>query len=272
MTIKVKVPSHLLLLFIIMYFTVGCGMGGNPEDGRQDQKEMPRAIMEMESGLQEIMLQADLIPLIEQYAAAGLTFEETILGEVLAREMEQKLNELQQQDMPQSEEEAWDNIKMTVTELYGHWNDLEPQLMQESVSREEMNSFEQNLDSLTVRSTAQNRFEVMGTANQLTGCLSQFMAPFAEPPSPLAHELKFHLRELVLKAAAGDYGGAAANMGFIKEQGPVLSDALGEGDAAELDTAISNLQRAVEKENLDLIRVNAAVLMENLAAAIRQLP
>ncbi len=290
---KIRNNVIVLLLLVLMLFSAGCGGEKKSEENRQEQKEMPRAITEIEKGLLSIMQQADLIPVTNRLsgqaqskAANGagedkkkesstqektLTFEETLLGELLQRESEGEGNENGMQEPPESTEAIWDNIKETITELHMRWNELEPLLTEEDIPPAQINYFEEGLDSLTVSGTEQNYFGTMAAANQLSSPLAKFMAPFAEKTISSAYELKFHVRNIVLQAAIDDYTGAQESLDYLKEQTPALANQLDKEEFKALETSLDNLQRVLQKQNLNLVVLNAAVVMENMVKAIENI-
>ncbi len=287
--VELKKKCLVFVLLVTMFFLAGCGGEKKSEGNRQEQKEMPRAIMEIESGLLAIMQQADLLPATKTKAEQSqpdsnggkkeqengesstqvneLTYEETILGELLNAEGV----EMEEQQLPESTEIIWDNIKNALTKLYIQWNDLEPLLMEKAIPQAEITSFEEGLDSLTVFTTEQNHFGTMDSANQLTGNLANFMVPFAENIVSTTYELKFHLRNLVLEAATDDYTGAQESLDYIREQQPVLAKSLDKGALTLLETSVDNLQRVLDKQNLELVILNASVVMENIVQSIEKI-
>ncbi len=206
-----------------------------------------------------------------------IILEDVLLSEVLIKEMEAEDEENQEEknQYPQNAEEIWDNIENTLLELYEQWDNLEPQLAGENISPDYINSFEETLDRLTISSTEQNYFDTLTNANELTQYLPVFMVPFAENCMPAAYELKYHTRNIILTAAADNYEEAQDSMNYMKQLEGKLSEDLEENDAEEtaeqLDISLSNLQRVVDKQNLVLIKVNAAVTMENIMQVIEDL-
>lgn len=284
--VELKKKCLVFVLLVMVFLGAGCGGEKKSEENRQEQKEMPRAIMEIESGLLAIMQQADLLPATKTKSEqpqpdsnAGkkeqeqgksstqveeLTYEETILGELLSAEGV----EMEEKQLPESTEIIWDNIKKTLTKLYSQWNDLEPLLMEKAIPQAEITFFEEGLDSLTVFTTEQNHFGTMVSANRLTGNLANFMVPFVENIVSTTYELKFHLRNIVLKAAADDYAGAQESLDYIQEQQPVLAHSLDEKELRALELSLDDLQRVLDKQNLELIILNASIVMGNTARVI----
>ena len=268
----------LLLLILILLLPVACtGEKKKTPQNSGAVKTIPQGIKDMEGSLQEIMRQVDLIPVIDKLASgegktADLTFEATTFGEVLTREVETGGKEKKQKP-PQDEAEIWNQIKQKVTALHGQWDKLEPDLMQKKVPAAVISKFEDELDSLTLFSTAQDGQGILRSANQLTGYLYQLMASFVEAPVPLTYEFKYRLRKILINAASGAYEPAREDLAFMKEQKAALTMALEDRKAgtleAEFSASLDNLQRALDKQNFDLVKVNAAVVMENLAMILQ---
>ncbi len=276
-----------IVLFMFMFLLIllpGCTRGDREDTEGSKPQTVPREISDMETRTLKIMQQADLIPYIEKASEQGdetkkweeLTFDDTILGEVLKREAEDgSLGDGEKQSLPEDAEEAWDMIKVAITDLHDQWDRLESHVTEENISQEVIDDFEEVLDRLTVSGSGQNAFDTVATANQLTQYLAKFRVPFEEAPSPLAYELKFHVRNIVLNAAESSYEIALESLTYIQEQQAALKKALDEQDAAdsaeELNTSLDNLQRALEKQDFELVKINAAVVMGNLIQAIEKI-
>lgn len=284
----------------------GCGTAEKKSDkNAQDKKEMPEEIMDMEASVLKIMHQADLIPLVElmsrqsggeaggqgsgegggqnsggggeQEAGGGggqgqkqdvkLTFEKTILGEVLKREMEAEgSNNEEINKIPENTEEIWNNIKTTVIGLHDQWNKLEPTVMQENIPSDTVNSLEETLESLTLAITEHNYFNTLSFANELTGHLSKISAPFAQNAIPAINEQRYHVRNILLSAANNNYEEARGSLNYIKEHSRAVTSSLKEREkkSDSLNMCIDNLQGALDEQNLGLINIKAAIVMEEL--------
>ncbi|NLX91624.1 MAG: hypothetical protein GXZ07_08585 [Firmicutes bacterium] len=275
----------ILLLLVLMLIMAGCA-GERKSEEKQEQKEVPPAIKEIEGVLLSIMQQADLIPATEKLSGQSqtnsgskegnqekgkpvkeLTYEDTLLGELLKAEG----FEVEEQKLPQSTDIIWDGINKSIARLYSQWNDLEPLLKEsESVSQAEIAQFEEGLDNLTVFSSEQNYFATMTAANQLTGNLANLMASFADNKVIPLYKLKFHLRSIVLQAATDDYSGAQESLDYIKGQKPVLTQSLDENELRALELSLEDLQRVLDKQNLELVILNASIVMGNTARVIEK--
>ncbi|HHT46944.1 MAG TPA: hypothetical protein GX004_06585 [Firmicutes bacterium] len=283
----------------------GCGTTEkNSDKNAQENKEMPEEIMDMEVSVLKIMHQADLIPLVElmsrqsgreaggqesgegggqgsgggeQEAGGGggqgqkqdikLTFEKTILGEVLKREMKAEgSNNEEINKIPGNTEEIWNNIKTTVTGLHDQWNKLEPLVMQENIPSDTVNSLEEALESLTLAITEHNYFDTLSFANELTGYLSKISAPFAQNAIPAVNEQRYHVRNILLSAANNNFEEARGSLNYIMEHSQAVTSSLKEREKKldSLNMSIDNLRGALDEENLGLINIKAAIVMDEL--------
>ena len=196
-----------------------------------------------------------------------LTFEKTILGEVLKREMEAEDGDNEEsKKIPGNTEEIWDNIKTTVIGLHDQWNKLEPMVTQEDIPSDTVNSFEDVLESLTVAITEQNYFNTLSLANELTMHLSKISAPFAQNAVPAVNEHRYHVRNILLSAANNNYAEARGSLNYMKEHSQAVTSSLEEREKKSdiLNISLDNLGGALDERNLGLINIKAAIVMEEL--------
>jgi len=282
------------------------------EQPQEEEEEVPEEIEEIEMASLEIMEEADLVVLLpeeeegedeegggEEQEEGNETnqedeeeesnnqsgdepdYEETILGEVLSREMEGMEEEEEpekEEEMPRERQEAWENIKQKVTEIHDQWDDLEPQLKEEGLLEEEINAFEEALEDLTARAAEQDRFATLVQTNKLTDPLADFLVPFYEEPLPEAHQMKYYVRSTVLNSAVEEYNEARNILDEIQERKLEVAGALenaeneeGEQMAEELDTSIENLEGALKKEDPGLVKIKASLLMEGIVEIMEEL-
>ncbi len=278
---KIK-PIAVFTLFILLVTINGCSGRENNEENEQPENNMPGEIERIEEIALKIMQQADIIPVVRMTVEEPgnenqekiVTFEETLLGEVLDKEMNNQ-NEEETQEHPENPEAIWDNIKEEVTKLYQHWDELKLKMARERIFSDTIYSFEETMDSLTISIAEEKQFDTLSAANQLTVYLAKFMAPFAENALPSAYELKHHTRKIVLLSATKHYTEAQKRLDLMEMlMGEILND-LDDLEASEkaekLEMSLHNLQRVVYKENLDLIKMHSAVFMENITEVIQEL-
>ena len=151
-----------------------------------------------------------------------ITFDETIMLEVIEKELtaltddkeNSQANEKEEEkeeveiELPDSEEQIWDEIKLNISELSEMWNDLESQVEEENISSEDIETFEDSLAELTNASTDENQIIVLESANKLTLPLAEFIKPYQENALPEIHKLKYYLRKILLTTNSDKYGRA----------------------------------------------------------------
>jgi hypothetical protein len=283
-TMNLKIKCLILCMVFFIFLGMGCGGGKKSSQKPETQKKPPEAFVDIEKGALNIMQQADLVPIIEKNmkeeqkeAEAGanqqeskektrisdLTYEDTLLGELLKTEG----LEMENKEIPQETAVIWDNIASTITNLHTKWNELQPQVIKESVPQEKIDDFERQLDILTVFSNEQNYFNTMVAANMLTGNLAELVSPFVDQKVLPVYEFGYHLRNTVLYAAADDYKKAEESLDYITRRAPVLEQSLSKEKFQALEFSLEDLQRALQKQNLELTILNAAVVMENVGGA-----
>ena len=228
----------------------GGGQGGDQGGGQQGQQGQPAG------GVQQ-----------EPPQPQPRTLGDVILTEVLLREKTGGENN-QMQKPPEDITETWKEINTTIKGIHDKWNVLEPVLMEENVPSETIAGFENTLDTLTAHGMQNKYFETLSTSNLLTSHLPKFMGNFKKDVPPTVFTLKFLVRNVVITAASENYQGAQESLDKIKEQSQSVKSKLIEKKAKttadKFDASVSNLQKSVEKKDLNLIKINASIVMKNI--------
>lgn len=196
-----------------------------------------------------------------------MTITESILTDILKKE-EVSSDTSQTEKPPKDIDTVWKKINTSIKGLHYKWNVLEPLLIQQGVAPETIKEFEDTLDSLTNYGIAQSYFDTMTSANKLTAYLPKFMSHFKTEISPITYTLKYHVRDIVLNSAVGQYPTAQEGLSKTKEQSQSLKSELIEKKskttADKFDASITNLQKSLDKKDLNLIKINASIVMKNI--------
>ncbi|HHY91441.1 MAG TPA: hypothetical protein GX503_07215 [Clostridiales bacterium] len=196
-----------------------------------------------------------------------MNFRESILNDILKKEQENSDGK-EDSTPPKDISETWKKINDTILQLHNRWNVLEPVLIQQNIPTETISSFEDALDNLTKSGVSEDVFQTLANANQLTAYLPKFMAPFKKQIPPEIYSLKYYIRSLVLNAATDNYPAAEESFHQIKSQSEVLKVSLIEKKATsvlnQFETSVSNLQKSLQKKDIDLIKINASIVMKNV--------
>jgi len=289
----------LLVSLFLPFLMGGCPLfeGAPGEEGLdlQDEEEETAEELEEIEAIEETVLQilqeTDTVVLLDEpedaenesndndeenntennEPAEEFAYDDTILSEVLAKEMEAR-----EEEMPEDSQEAWGSIKMQITELHQQWDELEPTLREENVTEEEIVSFEEALDELTIRASEQDRIGTLDSGNEITEPMSSFLVPFTEDGVSEVYEMKYHLRNLVIRTAAGDYEEDLESQENIEASRQEVTRGIEDEEEAEekdqqLQTSIDNLEDALQQQEPDLVEIKASLVMEQLVDIEEQL-
>ncbi|ACB84319.1 hypothetical protein [Natranaerobius thermophilus] len=260
----------------------GNGEEGNDEDEENGEEENggEEGDDEEENGGEE-----------EEKETEQITFEETIFMEVIQVEKEDNDDETgeendqendeedQEVEIPESSEEIWDDIKISITELYEEqWDKLESELKGE-VANEDLDSFEEVLDELTLASTEMDYMGTMKAANELTLSLAAFQEPFAEEDVseslPDSYRLKYHVRDILLNSVVNDFDSADEGLEEMTDLNESVEEGLINKDEEELyddySLAFEDFQDSVEEQEFELIKVSSIRIMDNIVEMIEEL-
>ncbi len=195
------------------------------------------------------------------------TLGDVILTEVLLREKTGG-DDNQMQKPPENITEIWKEINTTIKAIHDKWNVLEPVLIEENIPPETITGFENTLDTLTSHGMQNKYFETLSTANLLTSHLPKFMGNFKKDVPPAVFSLKFLVRNVVITAASENYQGAQESLNKIKEQSQGVKSKLIEKKAKptadKFDASVSNLEKSIKKKDLNLVKINASIVMKNV--------
>ncbi|OWZ82829.1 hypothetical protein [Natranaerobius trueperi] len=205
---------------------------------------------------------------MEEELQEDITFEKTILNEILNKELEDH-EEDDEELLIESSEEIWDDIKDSVTELYESWNELESMLDEKGVPSEVIDPFEQELDTLTVSSSDHDHWKTLISANNLTLHLYNFKSFFSDEVTAQVFEIKYHVRNTVLMTAEENTEEAQNSIDKINELSKEIEIEFSEDENEKLyERFMTSLDDLEEEQNLDLIKLKASSTMENTVELI----
>jgi len=203
--------------------------------------------------------------------------EKTVMGELIRREkegfQEEDADEKEGLEPPEDTEEIWEEITVSTTELHNLWDAIRPDLVEEEVAPDKLEEFEERLDGLTLSGVEENYFGILGEANHLTALLTEIISTTVDSTTGAAREIKYHTRSVVLASVDGNTEEALARIDFMSELKEGLEDDLEDeedGILEEFEESLEDLSRVVEKEELEVIKIKAAELMENIVEIIEE--
>lgn len=208
----------------------------------------------------------------EEFKPEPLTINDVLLSEVLKKEVPKDEEEMTKkaEKIPETIELVWQEITSTISTLHEQWNELSTKLKELNVSATAMTNFENALNELTIAATEKKYMETLMSANKTSGYISEFMEESKEAALPPLYQMKYLVRQIVLDSANNDYVKANEHLQALKSQedllAPKLAEKKAEDEASKLKTSIAELEKALKVKDLNLIKVEAAVMSKNLAA------
>ncbi|PAB58982.1 hypothetical protein [Anaeromicrobium sediminis] len=196
-----------------------------------------------------------------------LMFQEMLLADVIKEEKVLE-EDKDAKKVPQDLNEVWKKISDTVIKLHQTWNTLEPMLLSKNAASVSILEFDKNLELLTKHSLNHDYFNTILLSNRLTYCLAEFTAYGKAKIPPTVYSLKYFLRDSILKAAKGDFAGSKEDLAIIEAQSVNVKNKL-KGKNAKIiiekfEASIKNLNDAIDQKDVNLIKINASIVMKNV--------
>lgn len=211
-------------------------------------------------------------PKPEEFKPEPLTINDVLLLETLKKEVpeDEETMTKKAEKIPETIELVWQEITSTTSTLHEQWNEISTKLKELNVSESAVTNFGNALNELTIAATEKKYMETLMSANKTSGYISEFMEESKEAALPPYYQMKYLLRQIVLDSANNDYAKANEHLQAIKSQedllAPKLAEKKAEDEAAKLKASIGELEKALQSKDLNLIKVEAAVMSKNLAA------
>ncbi|MBF8982032.1 hypothetical protein IZY60_00630 [Lutibacter sp. B2] len=203
-----------------------------------------------------------------------LMFPEMVLQDILKNEKVLP-EDNESTKAPTDINETWKKINTTIISIHNKFNILEPLIIEKNAGSLAITKFKDTLDQLTNYVLEKKYFETITLANQLTLYLPEFMAHFETKIPPTAYTLKFYTRDIVLKSSKNDYKSANNNINELIQKSKVLKSFLTNKNSKPIiekfDAALVNFQNAVKKHDINLIKINAAIVMKNIVIISKEI-
>lgn len=250
--------SLILLSLFLVFGMTGCQEVPDKEDDEEDAEE------EVEEAEQEEVF-AELLRMHETTLAviegAESTVEESVLDQIVSIEKEfeeeendngeennneeNQNNEEDNNDEDEKEtdspDEIWDKVQDDTANLHEMWDDIAPDIAEEDIAQEEIDSFEELLDDLNSTVNGEEFLPTIENANQVTRDISTFMMPFSEEIYPEIFEARYHTRAIVLLSSQENFQKAQENFDSLDELTELIVE--------DLEEAAEEAQEDEDEEN-----------------------
>jgi len=158
--------------------------------------------------------------------------------------------------------------------IHESWNNLEPEAAKAGMSSASRDDFEQELDKLTTAISEQKLDESLLSSIELYKKFSDLIQVFSLSLPPDYFQVKYEAMAAMARAAGQDWEQASAHMASIKEPWDrlkVQAQKAGQETIMKTDFAVTDLENAVNSNQLSLVMIKGDILMKNLKALEQKL-
>jgi hypothetical protein len=289
---KKRIILTIFLIFIILTLA-SCARQSDVPEPKPDESQLPiQTLEEFEIELINLMSQVDLVPYYQKQIAAKkkkeeeekqgqkegqnkefkpvpVTSNDVLLMEILEQEKPDSFRK-EEKEIPDDIVFIWHDINEGINKLHQKWNDLEPELEKNRVSAETISQFDNTLNSLTVSSTENKYLETLLKANTLTGYIAEFIQELNDDVLAAIFSIKYHARQIVLDIANNNYQNIDKEIEAIKSAGKTLATELEKENSKELaeklKISVTDLERALPRKDVNVVKIKASVLIKNITA------
>lgn len=161
----------------------------------------------------------------------------------------------------------WVKQEQQLEQIHQQWNTYEPKAMKAGARLEIVTGFEEQLNVLTAKVMARDRYGAQLAANRAAQYIPDFLQLYGTNPSPDLSRLRYLNRDVMLKVDANDWVGAEKD---LAEMPPIWSRVRSEAKGEEeyetnkVDFSLTDLNQAVKTRDKALVRIKADIVERNL--------
>lgn len=267
------------IIFILICSLVGCGraqrkpqMPGKTQVGQKSKP--PRELTQIQSGLERIY--TALKPLQPGTAEQMQRLQRGGQGGGRGKQQGgQKEGGQGGKSAPSpSEQIDWAKLHQQSVRLHEQWNAFEPNAMKSGANPDAVDGFEGQLNVLSNKLAARDRYGSQLAANNAASFLPDFIQLYDGKAPPDLLRLRCLARDVVLKVEAGDWAGAESDLGTMPAVwSRVRTNAKGvkESDASRIQYAITDLRDSVRARDKIVVMLKEDILEKNIDALNKSL-
>ena len=307
---KKNIITSALIILVLIIILSSCTNQSSNETPKVDQTEgIINNVKECEIELINILSQVDLVPYYkkqinekkkkeeekkekekttgtekkeggseqksDEFKPKPITNNDVLLLELLEKEQSNKMKLEKKKEIPEDIVFVWHEISESIDNMHVNWDDLKAKLEKSKVSPKAISGFDDSLNSLTISSNENKYLETLINTNTASSYLPQFARDLKKSNLASIYAVKYFIRDMVLNAARNDYTSINKNMNTIKSEQKRLSAELkkkkDEELANRLELSISNLEDAVLLKDINVIKIKASIVIQNINSAQEKL-
>ncbi len=173
----------------------------------------------------------------------------------------------EEQKSTSSPKDPWSAINQGTKSLHKNWNKLEPEAVKAGLPVSSRKHMERNLSSLTKATGQRNNEESLTAAIGLYQPLADTAQVFAKTLPPDFFRVKYEVMAAMLESLGQDWEKASLRLPRMQENWESLKVQAKDADPGLIscsEFALRDLEGAIEKREIELVRIKGEICLDNL--------
>lgn len=270
-----SVLSMLLIFSAIFILYTGCSKKEETSENKSSEesgKKTPEEMTKLESDIVNIIKSVDKEDEDEKEKSEfeiKTTIETKNEQEEDADKSETEIEKKISQEIKKESttDKKWESIDKKSKDIHKKWNNLKPELIKAGVGKNNIDSFSDALNTLTMHVEAKDQIAVLLAANHLYGIVPEFMDKFQNDVPPDLKRTVYLIREAKYKGMTNQWENATVDIENSKSHFSIIKGAL-EKDKDDLgsktELSIQELEKVVRMNNMTLTKLKSEIVIDNL--------
>jgi len=163
----------------------------------------------------------------------------------------------------------WEKVNDTVKEIHTTWNDYELKAIADGIDEEDIRSFEEALNNLTIECDEKKDTEILIEANKVTRSLGKILEFYKTDGQSEMMELKYYIRQTHLLGVMNKWEQATDD---ISKTEPILNkfrqriktDEEIDELLKKLRLSIDDIKDVIPNKNVELLKIKRDIALKNL--------
>ncbi len=273
--VYLSVLSMLLIFSAIFILYTGCSKKEETSENKSSEesgKKTPEEMTKLESDIVNIIKSVDKEDEDEKEKSEfeiKTTIETKNEQEEDADKSETEIEKKISQEIKKESttDKKWESIDKKSKDIHKKWNNLKPELIKAGVGKNNIDSFSDALNTLTMHVEAKDQIAVLLAANHLYGIVPEFMDKFQNDVPPDLKRTVYLIREAKYKGMTNQWENATVDIENSKSHFSIIKGAL-EKDKDDLgsktELSIQELEKVVRMNNMTLTKLKSEIVIDNL--------
>lgn len=163
----------------------------------------------------------------------------------------------------------WEQLGKSVEEIHTAWNEYEIESLENGAKNEDIEKFEDALNSLTISVEGKNTLETLHHANRMNYYMSVFFDPYKGNPHGEIMRLRYFARQSYIFGLLNDWEKALESITLAENSINILRPKikLEEEDKnlmEKLNLSLINMKSTIERKNVELLKIKRDLVLQNL--------